>query len=123
MLPPPGDLSGAIKLLQTQLDAASQNEEEQRTLGAALLRAGKPKDAITPLLKAIEIRGEPFPLAWLFLAIAYQKADMKDDARKWLDKAKAHMSTPKFYDDLDWMEKLKLKMLTEEAERTIAASQ
>jgi hypothetical protein len=57
--------------------------------GAALFRAGRSQAAIHALENAIAASGDrPIPLHWLFLAMAHDQLGRKEDARRWLDKAR-----------------------------------
>jgi tetratricopeptide (TPR) repeat protein len=57
------------------------------TLGVAHYRAGEEKAAIAALNKSMELREGGDAFDYLFLAMAHQKIDDRDEARKWYDRA------------------------------------
>ena len=87
------------------------------TLGAALYRAGRYAEAIRRLQEGIERRGgESVPDDWPFLAMAHRRLGHRDEARRWLDRLRAHQPSTapaQFWDDLE------LRLLRSEAESVI----
>src|SRR5205085_5244188 len=61
------------------------------TLGAAHLRAGNWKDAITALGKSMSLRKGGDSFDWFFLAMAHWQLGEKEKARQWHDKVVAWM--------------------------------
>jgi WD40 repeat protein len=97
-----------------------------RSLGAALLRAGRPEAALQRLNKAAGVQKE-CPTTWLLLALAHQRLGHTDEARKWLrqaqqwidpaapDKPAGDVALPG-PDSLAWTERLGVQRLRREAE-------
>lgn len=122
------DGSRVVKLIEKQ---AVANPEDYRTLrahAAALLRAGKLKDAIDMLRKVSSLRPET-PAGCLLLAIALQKDGQRAEAKRWLDKARTwHEQALKQKKDdpipegklgwhkLSWGERFSVELLRKEAE-------
>jgi WD40 repeat protein len=116
VLAPPSatDLGGLITLLEKQVTGA-KDSGGLRILGAAYTRAGKHQEAIKRLTEAVALR-EEFPSAWLFLAIAHARAGQANEARLWLDKARKWLDQPGRAGEMSWDDRLRLKVLREEAE-------
>ncbi len=108
------DLSKPIALLEKKLDENNPDAEDLRTLGAALLRAGKFKEAIPRLYQACRARPEDLPSARLLGAIAHRRAGHPAEAKQWFDRAVELMDDPKKTAHLDWQDRLKLRLLRQE---------
>src|SRR5262249_43360858 len=102
----------AVKGLGTWGKAASL-----RTLGAALYRAGRHREAILSLSQAISERnGIDEPLEWPFLAMAHHQLGHRDEARRWIDKLRYYH--PRSDPDNFWGD-LQIRQLQSEAEAVI----
>jgi Flp pilus assembly protein TadD len=97
-----------------------------RTLGAALLRAGKTEKAVEQLNRAADAQ-KVCPTTWLLLALAHERLGHTDEARRrleqacrWLDQGTPKRSTEAVTlpgpDSLPWTERLALRQLRREAE-------
>jgi tetratricopeptide (TPR) repeat protein len=117
MLRPEAGLGVQPLIVALRNDAAGdpKRADLRRTLGLASLRAGKPEDAVKWLDEAVALQ-EPFASAWLLLAMAHHRAGHADEAGKWLEKATDWLAAPGRLDQLDWQERLALRLLREEAE-------
>jgi tetratricopeptide (TPR) repeat protein len=109
------ETAGVITLFEKRVAGPQKDADELRLLGAALTRAGKHPEAIERFKEAIALR-EEFPSAWLFLAIAHARAGKTDEARPWLGKARAWLDEPGHAEALSWDDRLRLRVLREEAE-------
>jgi eukaryotic-like serine/threonine-protein kinase len=114
--------------------AVQFNDKEysySRSLGAALYRSTQYEDAVKELTRALTLRREPSPSAWLLLAMAQQRCRRKDQAKQWLSKARdciakargpqaAGQSKDELrWDRLPWTERLALELLEGEASKLI----
>jgi WD40 repeat protein/tetratricopeptide (TPR) repeat protein len=115
-----GEVAGVITLFEKQVAGPRKDAGELRILGAALTRAGKDPEAVKRLKEAVALR-EEFPSAWLFLAIAHARAGQADEARPWLDKARKWLDEPGRPETLSWDDRLRLKVLRDEAEGLLKA--
>jgi predicted Zn-dependent protease len=120
------------RLLRLAERAASADPDSYlmlRTLGAALLRAGKTGKAIEQLNRAAAAQ-EVCPTTWLLLALAHERLGHTDEARRrlgqacrWLDRElpqkPAGAVTLPGPDSLPWTERLGLQQLRREAEARI----
>jgi hypothetical protein len=87
------------------------------TLGAALYRAGRSQEAIFRLEEGIRKRGgESLPQDWVFLAMAHHQLGHDTEARRWLDRLRAHRpnENPRAF----WKE-LEIRLLRREAEAVV----
>jgi tetratricopeptide (TPR) repeat protein len=109
------EVAGVITLFAKRVAGPRKDAGELRILGAAYTRAGKHQEAIQRLKEALALH-EQFPSAWLFLAIAHARAGQAGEARPWLDKARKWLDKPGRAGALSWDDRLRLKMLREEAE-------
>jgi WD40 repeat protein/tetratricopeptide (TPR) repeat protein/tRNA A-37 threonylcarbamoyl transferase component Bud32 len=100
-----------------------------RTLGAALVRAGKYPQGVKQLEAALTLRKDPSPTVWLFLAMAQHHSQRPEEAKKWLAKARAWIAQTRktkpdrkdvlTWDRIPWTERLALEELQREAEKLI----
>jgi WD40 repeat protein/serine/threonine protein kinase/tetratricopeptide (TPR) repeat protein len=116
-VPNPGRLLATAERLQR---ARPNNPAMALTLGAALLRSGKPAKAIPVLEGALSnIRSDHAGHVLLFLTLACQQIGRVDEARQWYDRALETLSetsgTP--LDPSAWDRELELETLRGEAER------
>jgi tetratricopeptide (TPR) repeat protein len=97
-----------------------------RSLGSALLRAGRPEAALRRLNKAAGVQQQS-PMTWLLLALAHQRLGQADKARdrlrqaqRWIDQATpggpAAAGALPGSESLPWTERLGLQRLRREAE-------
>ena len=97
--------------------------------GAALTRSGKWEEAVEALTEGtILAEGIDVPKAWLFLALAEQKAGRTESAKRWLRQVRLWQER---YGDvtakapgvrsatLTWQQRLELKLLRDEAEKAM----
>jgi predicted Zn-dependent protease len=85
------------------------------TLGAALYRAGRYKDALGRLEEAMKARGES-AAGWAFLAMAHHRLGQREEARRWLNRLRNHVSSGRA--DEFWQD-LEVRLLQSEAEAVI----
>jgi WD40 repeat protein/tetratricopeptide (TPR) repeat protein len=102
-----------------------------RSLGAALYRSAHYEDAVKELTRALTLRKQSSPSAWLLLAMAQQRCQRKDQAiellrraREWMVKARKAKPGGAGKDELDWgrlpwAERLSLELLEAEAVKLI----
>jgi WD40 repeat protein/tetratricopeptide (TPR) repeat protein len=114
------DLSKAIAVLETRVARETTSPEDLRTLGAALLRAGKDKEAIRRLEEACRARPDDLPSARLLEAIAHRRAGKPAEAKKWFDRAVKWLNNPDNTAHLSWEDRLKLRLLRVEYEHLSA---
>jgi WD40 repeat protein/tetratricopeptide (TPR) repeat protein len=87
------------------------------TLGAALVRAGRPAEAIGRLEEAIRARGgSDSPRDWAFLALAHHRLGHRTEARRWLDRLREHRPNE---DPARFWDELEIRLLRSEAEAVI----
>src|SRR5262249_29505154 len=115
------DLSKSIALLEQVVTPKCPDAMGLRTLGAALLRAGKTKEAIRRLEERCKMRSGNFPSGWLLLALARHGAGGRAEARKWFDRAGNWRDDPDSDYDLEWSDRLKVRLLRQEFEQLSAA--
>jgi hypothetical protein len=84
------------------------------TLGAVLYRAGRPAEAVPRLNAAAKQQGEGAAEVWLFLALAHSTLAQRDEARKWLERAKVWFKQNETAGT--WTERLERRLLLGEAE-------
>ena len=86
------DPTAAIDRAKIAVTGMPKDHAAANTLGAAYYRAGKYKEAINSLQKAITLHDKGgSPQDYLFLAMAHAKLKQTNDARKWLKKAQLWM--------------------------------
>jgi hypothetical protein len=98
-------------------------------LGGVLFRAGKWEEAIRQLNEAIKAEGKGGTATdWLFLAMAHYRGGYAGEARKWLNKALAHLDRIEEEGakegakaSLPWNARLEMRLLRREAEALIKA--
>jgi tetratricopeptide (TPR) repeat protein len=73
-----------VPLAEGAVKSAPNSHDYLETLGAALYRAGKTKEAVQCLEKAVKLREETSTWMQLFLALAHQRLGNKAEARRWL---------------------------------------
>jgi WD40 repeat protein/Flp pilus assembly protein TadD len=86
------------------------------TLGAALYRAGRFKDAIRRLEEAIQVRGGEHPGDWPFLAMAHHRLGHREKARRWLDRLREHRPSE---EPAQFRDELQIRLLRSEAEAVV----
>jgi WD40 repeat protein/tetratricopeptide (TPR) repeat protein len=90
------------------------------TLGTVYFRAGQDEKAIETLMAAIQVqRKGGTPADWLVLAMAHQRCDRPEQARRWLDHALADLDRKEFSDALQWMTRIELQALRREAQAAL----
>jgi serine/threonine protein kinase/WD40 repeat protein/tetratricopeptide (TPR) repeat protein len=122
-----------VRLAARALEADPQNDAYPVTLGAALYRAGRFREAVERLeppgraadAKAGATNRYPPAYRWLFLSMAHQRLGQGAKARHWLDKARRWMER-EGKDSTDpanalWNRRLTLRLLGREAEALLSA--
>jgi WD40 repeat protein/Flp pilus assembly protein TadD len=71
-----------------------RSESSLRALGIALIRAGRPQEAIPVLEEVVQSSGEDDPFCFSFLSLANQALGQSESARAWLEKAEAWLARP-----------------------------
>lgn len=93
------DLARAVQLAEQAVKSKPTHAGYRNTLGVALYRAGKWREANTALEESIRIKeaakGSPDVSNWLFLAMAHHRLGESDKARRWMDKATAWIDANK----------------------------
>jgi tetratricopeptide (TPR) repeat protein len=116
------DPSRVLRLARRAAGERPGDPDALADLGAALVRAGRFEEAVSRLNEAVKLRdGRVAWSDWLFLALAYQKLDQSDDARKALAKVESrgqHRIIP-WEVRLDWEVRLESRLLRREAELLI----
>jgi tetratricopeptide (TPR) repeat protein len=123
------DPARVLRLAERAAAADSHSYLPLRVLGGALLRAGRPEEAVRRLNQALEVQ-QSSPACWLLLALAHQRLGHPEEARGWLRKARQWVgqATPKGPeqagalpgpDTLPWTERLGLRVLLREAEARV----
>ncbi len=105
--------------LEGKLGAGTADPNYLNTLGAVFYRNGDFKESVERLRAAIKSRGSETLDDWLFLAMAHHRLKDRDEARRWLDKARvgtlreeAAPAGERAY----WATRLRHRLLLEEAE-------
>jgi serine/threonine protein kinase/Flp pilus assembly protein TadD len=108
----------AVKVLTSNL----KNHAWLNTAGCFLYRAGRDDEAIKWLQASMKA-GDADPTDWIFLAMVHQRQGRPEEARMWLNKAKAHLAdASEGKVTLEPVERLTLECLIREAESVPAAS-
>src|SRR5262249_9839474 len=76
-----------VQLLDRAADKEPPSYLLARARGAALLRAGRPAEAVRELKQGLALRKEEAPATWLLLAMAHQALGQGKEARRLLDQA------------------------------------
>jgi serine/threonine-protein kinase len=95
LAPSPGmrDPNRALSSAQRAAALRPQSASVLATLGLAQLRAGRPSEARTTLLQAVERRGHPRAFEAYCLAVAATQLGDAVQARQWYDRAEAGLKT------------------------------
>jgi tetratricopeptide (TPR) repeat protein len=92
------DLTAPVQMAETAVGGypAEQKRFALNTLGAALYRAGRIDEAIARLDESVKAsEGNGVPEDWVFLAMAHHKKGHGEEARRWLEKVRAHVHDEK----------------------------
>jgi WD40 repeat protein len=93
---------------------------ELETRGAVYYRAGKFKEAVRSLARAIKTHDEGgHPTSWLFLAMARHRLGQAEEAIKCLARARASYKKALPKEPERWAERLDLELLRREAEKLV----
>jgi tetratricopeptide (TPR) repeat protein len=120
------DYRKAIALMERA--AQEDPKSHANDLGAVLLRAGRPADALKALERAVEVHGRGGDgYDRLLLAMTHHRLGHKDEAERWLrqagewiDAAEAgKLDDPEYKAPLPWDQRLTLRLLRREAETMI----
>jgi predicted Zn-dependent protease len=110
------DLTVPVQMAEAALAAYPADEKRfaLNTLGAALFRAGRIDEAIARLNESAKASGGAgVPQEWVFLAMAHHKKGNGEEARRWLEKVRAHDKAEKIAFSSDLVE---TRILLKEAE-------
>jgi tetratricopeptide (TPR) repeat protein len=83
-----GQASEAVAQLQRAIDTAPGHRQAHYFLGRSLLRLGKTQEAIQHLLQTTQVEDSWTPVCMQAVAIAYERAGDKDQAKHFLQEAK-----------------------------------
>src|SRR5262249_11049115 len=87
------DPGRAVSAAQEAVELDPQDGNHRNTLGVALYRAERWKEAVAALEKSMELRNGGDSLDWFFVAMAHWRLGEKEQAREWYDRA------------VEWMDK------------------
>jgi tetratricopeptide (TPR) repeat protein len=117
------DRRAVLELADRVLDSKPKSYTYLNTIGAALYRAERYRDAVQRLNEAIAARGQGGVVDdWLFLALAHHRLNQSAEAQKWREKAdKGVESTLKEkpkegVPPLTWTRRVELQRLSKEME-------
>jgi WD40 repeat protein len=125
------DWTSLIAAMEASVKQWPHDAEMRKTLGAALVRAGRPRQAISDLEESVRLNGHGGnAFDWLFLALAHHRlGDPKRAtaalaaARDWIAHGDARAKPdPYLWSPLRWYTKLELELLLREAERKITGA-
>jgi WD40 repeat protein len=117
------------RAIESAVKQRPENPELRKTLGAVLIRAGLPREAIAVLEESIRVNGHGGnAFDWLFLAMAHhrlghskQAAAALASARGWIAHGDERaIPDPYVWSPLPWYTRLELELLLREAEGLIA---
>jgi len=129
----PGDHGGesALDSLSQRADGGKGSAAYRIVRGAKLARAGKCQQAISLLGEGqVFAEGTDLPRAWMFLALAEQRAGHAEEATRWMNQARTWLArnadfSPKLLGNrpptLSWQQRLELQLLRDEVERALTA--
>jgi tetratricopeptide (TPR) repeat protein len=83
------DLGPAVRLAERAVADRWDDYNRLNTLGGVLLRAGRTEEAIARLQQALKRRQSNQVSDELLLALAYQRCGQAEEARRWLNQARA----------------------------------
>ena len=113
------DLTVPVQMAEAALAAYPADEKRfaLNTLGAALYRAGRIDEAIARLNESVKASGGAgVPQDWVYLAMAHYKKGNGEEARRWLEKVRAHVKDEKIAFSSDLVE---TRILLKEAEAVL----
>jgi hypothetical protein len=122
------DWRPVVQAVEAAVEQCPENGELRKTLGAALVRAGKQQEAIAALQESIRVNGHGGnAFDWLFLAMAHDRLGHSKEASAALATARdwiAHgdergVPDPYVLSPSPWYTKLELELLLREAEGQI----
>jgi len=122
------DWRSLARAIEAAVKQRPENPELRKTLGVALVRAGRPRQAIAALEESIRVNGHGGnAFDWLFLALAHHRLGHAKEASTALATARdwiAHgderaIPDPYLWSPLPWQTKLELELLLREAEAQI----
>jgi WD40 repeat protein/serine/threonine protein kinase/tetratricopeptide (TPR) repeat protein len=112
------DASRLVEVATRAQKSRPRNPRYLLTLGAALLRAGKPAEAIEKLEAALPNSGDHATHALLLLTLACQQSGKGEEARRWFDQTAEALNEPgqEQGTQRSWDHQLELEILRAEAE-------
>jgi hypothetical protein len=125
------DWAWLISAMEAAVKQWPDDAEFRKTLGAALVRAGRPREAISALEESVRLNGHGGnAFDWLFLALAHHRLGHSKQATAALAAARdwiAHgderaIPDPYIMSPLPWGTKLELELLLPEAEAQITGA-
>jgi hypothetical protein len=119
-----------VRAVEAAVKQRPENAELRKTLGAALVRTGQPREAIAALEESIRVNGHGGnAFDWLFLALAHHRLGHSHfqeataalaTARDWIAHGDERaIPDPYLWSPLPWHTKLELELLLREAEGQI----
>lgn len=124
------DYTPVLKLAEAAVTSNAKSYSSAHTLGAALYRSGKFKEADEQLKRAADMQVRA-PTTWFFLAMTLYHLDQKAEAQEWLEQAilwhdQIRRRTPQdaiagqvTWHNLPWTERITVELLRREAEKLI----
>jgi hypothetical protein len=126
-----GDWASLISAMEAAVKQRPHDAELRKTLGAALVRAGRPRQALSALEGSVRLNGHGGnAFDWLFLALAHHRLGHSEQATAALAAARdwiAHgderaIPDPYLWSPLRWYTKLELDLLLRRAEGEITGA-
>ena len=113
------DREAPVRLAELAVKGATEEQKSLflNTLGAALYRVGRFREAIRRLEEGIRKRGgESLPQDWTFLALAHHRLGHDAEAHFWLERVRTYRSSAR---PQDFWNELEIRLLRSEAEAVI----
>jgi tetratricopeptide (TPR) repeat protein len=113
------DREASVRLAELAFSGATEAQKSTylNTLGAALYRAGRFREAIARLEEGIRRRGDrSFPQDWAFLGLAHHRLGQDAEAHSWLDRLRTYRPSE---GPQDFWNELEIRLLHREAESVI----
>src|SRR5262249_7861420 len=113
------DFADLVRAMERQVALYPQLSRYRHVLGGILCRAGRWKEGIAQLEKALQApvhRDDGSkPAHWLFLAMAHHHLGHVKEARTWLDRAVRGIDQASMAEALPWAQRVELQLLGREA--------
>jgi tetratricopeptide (TPR) repeat protein len=127
-----GDPAALVRLAERSATTGPEQGNLLNTLGTAQYRAGRYREAVATLDRAIKAAGgEGSVYDWLILAMAHFQLDHADEAHRWLSRARTWLDDPRTTRlgpsptarALTWDNRVELDQFRHEAETLIGPSE